>query len=159
MCLSNLARSPIAESVFRKMMKRRRIADQWNVSSAAALYWESEEGNDIVREALHIVTKLDPDYDEIKRIYAQKTRPMARDAFRTNDYILAVDELSYNATLDKRREWNEIYTKAQVMHFDKLDPVKISNRWFSVNDANFTHFYRRCERAILAFDAKVNSMM
>uniref|UniRef100_A0A8D8VBZ0 protein-tyrosine-phosphatase n=2 Tax=Cacopsylla melanoneura TaxID=428564 RepID=A0A8D8VBZ0_9HEMI len=157
-CLTNLARSPIAESVFRKMIKRRRISDQWEVSSAAAFYWE-EANNDIIREALHVIGKIDPDYDEIKRIHAQKTRQIPKDAFRTNDFILAVDEMSYNATLEKRKEWNEVFTKAQVMHFDKLDPMKISNRWFALHDHNFTHFYQRCERAIQAFDTKVNSIM
>lgn len=158
-CLTNLARSPIAESVFRKMMKRRRISNQWEVSSSAAMYFEDLEEENIIREALHVVRKIDPDYDEIKRIFAQKTRIMTKDAFRTHDYILAVDEMTYNATIDRRREWNEMYTKAQVMHFDKLDPIKMTNRWFAVNDKNFTHFYRRCERAILAFDMKVNALM
>ncbi|TCS82534.1 low molecular weight protein-tyrosine-phosphatase [Tepidibacillus fermentans] len=83
-CLGNICRSPMAEAVFRDMVKKEGLGDKITVDSAGIGHWhEGEQPHHGTRSI------LDQYQISYKGIFARQIRPSDLKEF---DYIIAMDE-------------------------------------------------------------------
>jgi len=107
-CLGNICRSPMAEAVFRDMVRREGLADRFVIDSAGLGGWH--EG-----DPPHIGTRRQLDRAGIsyEGIRARKIRD---DDFTGFDYIVAMDE-------DNVRQLHRLGREAASRVMKLLDPV------------------------------------
>lgn len=127
-CLGNICRSPMAEYVFKDMVKRKGLENQFYIASAATSY--EEIGND-----MHYGTK--DKLDEMEIPYTKhKARRIEKQDYEKYDYIIGMEESNIRNILriignDKD---NKIY---KLLDFSK-NPRDIADPWYT---GNFTVTY------------------
>ncbi|MFC4388870.1 low molecular weight protein-tyrosine-phosphatase [Gracilibacillus marinus] len=97
-CLGNICRSPMAEAVFRKMVKDNGQEELFQIDSAGMGDWH-------IGKQPHHGTRAK--LDEMSISYeGQKARQIAKEDLETFDYIIAMDEQNMNdlASLGKKGE-------------------------------------------------------
>ncbi|WP_117154167.1 low molecular weight protein-tyrosine-phosphatase [Paraliobacillus quinghaiensis] len=122
-CLGNICRSPMAEAIFRDLVKKEGISDQFKIDSAGIGAWHVDlPPHEGTRKML----------DE-KRISYQgmKARQVTPEDFHTFDYIIAMDEQNI-------RDLNEVQTLAGDAKVSKLMDFVPSPREQNVPDPYFT---------------------
>lgn len=128
-CLGNICRSPMAEYVFKDMVKKKCLEKQFYISSAATSY--EEIGND-----MHYGTK--DKLDEVGIPYTKhKARRIEKQDYEKFDYIIGMEESNLRNILrivgnDKD---NKIY---KLLDFSK-NPRDIADPWYT---GNFTVTYK-----------------
>lgn len=127
-CLGNICRSPMAEYVFKDMVKKNGLEKQFHIDSAATSY--EEIGND-----MHYGTK--DKLDEVGIPYTKhKARRIEKQDYEKYDYIIGMEESNIRNILriignDKE---NKIY---KLLDFSK-DSRDIADPWYT---GNFTVTY------------------
>ena len=127
-CLGNICRSPMAEYVFKDMVKKNGLEKQFHIASAATSY--EEIGND-----MHYGTK--DKLDEVGIPYTKhKARRIEKQDYEKYDYIIGMEESNIQNILriignDKD---NKIY---KLLDFSK-DSRDIADPWYT---GNFTVTY------------------
>ena len=127
-CLGNICRSPMAEYVFKDMVKKKGLDNQFYISSTATSY--EEIGND-----MHYGTK--DKLDEMGIPYTKhKARRIEKQDYQKYDYILGMEDTNIRNILriignDKE---NKIY---KLLDFSK-NPRDIADPWYT---GNFTVTY------------------
>ena len=128
-CLGNICRSPMAEYVFKDMVKKKGLEKQFSIASAATSY--EEIGND-----MHYGTK---DKLEEKRIpYAKhKARRIEKQDYEKYDYIIGMEESNIRniQRIVGNDKDNKIY---KLLDFSK-NPRDIVDPWYT---GNFTVTYQ-----------------
>ena len=128
-CLGNICRSPMAEYVFKDMVKKKGLENQFFIGSAATSY--EEIGND-----MHYGTK--DKLDEVGIPYTKhKARRIEKQDYEKFDYIIGMEESNIRNILrivgnDKD---NKIY---KLLDFSK-NPRDIADPWYT---GNFTVTYK-----------------
>ncbi len=139
-CLGNICRSPMAEFVFKDMVKRSGLADKFHIESAATS--DEEQGNPVHRGA---VQKL----KQYKISCAGKTaRQMTRDDYNKFDMIIGMDR---NNVRDILRIVGKD-PKRKVFRFLDLaeKPRDIADPWYTGNfDATYNDIKEGCEELIM----------
>jgi len=83
-CLGNICRSPMAEFVMKDMVKKRGIADNFEIASAATSDWEI--GNGVYPPAKQKLRENGIDCT------GKTARQMTKEDYTYYDYIIAMDE-------------------------------------------------------------------
>uniref|UniRef100_A0A8C6HBQ1 Low molecular weight phosphotyrosine protein phosphatase n=1 Tax=Mus spicilegus TaxID=10103 RepID=A0A8C6HBQ1_MUSSI len=141
-CLGNICRSPIAETVFRKLVTDEKVSDNWRIDSAATSTYEvgnppDYRGQNCMRQhGIHM-----------QHIAQQITK----EDFATFDYILCMDESNLR---DLNRKSNQVKNcKAKIELLGSYDPQKqliIEDPYYG-NDSDFEVVYQQCLRCCKAF--------
>ena len=127
-CLGNICRSPMAEYVFKDMVKKKGLDNQFYISSAATSY--EEIGND-----MHYGTK--DKLDEMGIPYTKhKARRIEKQDYQKYDYILGMEDTNIRNILRiiGNNKDNKIY---KLLDFSK-NPRDIVDPWYT---GNFTVTY------------------
>ncbi|XP_032752130.1 low molecular weight phosphotyrosine protein phosphatase-like [Rattus rattus] len=127
-CLSNIYWSPIAVTVFRKLVTDENISDNWAIDSRAVSDW-------------NVGQTPDPRAVSCLRNHgistAHKARQITRQDFATFDYILCMDE---NNLRDLNRKSNQVKNcRAKIELLGSYDPQKqlIFEDPYYGNDSDF----------------------
>lgn len=81
-CLGNICRSPMAETVFRKLVEDRGLADHFEIDSAGLIdYHEGDPADNRMRRHA----------SEHGYYITHRSRPITRGDFQTFDYIVGMD--------------------------------------------------------------------
>lgn len=138
-CHGNICRSPMAEALFRDMVKKEGLEDKITVSSAATSY--EEIGNPV-----HPGTrkKLAEFGISTEGIFAEKLK---KKDFEKCDYIFTMDQNNMN---NIRREFGSVDSKKVMKLLDITDnPGDIADPWYTGNfDVTYDDIYRGC-RALM----------
>lgn len=127
-CLGNICRSPMAEYVFKDMVKRKGLEKQFHIASAATSY--EEIGND-----MHFGTK--DKLDEVGIPYTKhKARRIEKQDYEKYDYIIGMEESNIRNILKiiENNKENKIY---KLLDFSK-NSRDIADPWYT---GNFTVTY------------------
>ncbi|KAL7988022.1 hypothetical protein Chor_006941 [Crotalus horridus] len=176
----NICRSPIAEAVFRKLVKEENIENKWRIDSAATSTYEignppDYRGQNCMRKHGIIMNHIarqwiidsggvsdwnvgrcpDPRALNCLRNHeietAHKARQITKDDFLTFDYILCMDESNLQ---DLRRKCNQIKNcKAKIELLGSYDPENqliIEDPYYG-NDEDFETVYQQCLRCCKEF--------
>jgi protein-tyrosine phosphatase len=84
-CLGNICRSPMAEAVFKRIIKERGVELSFNVSSFATS--ACEEGNPIYPPAVRVLKKYGYDF-------SHTARQISLREIKNADYLLVMDEIN-----------------------------------------------------------------
>ena len=127
-CLGNICRSPMAEYVFKDMVKKEGLENQFSIASAATSY--EEVGND-----MHYGTK--DKLDEMGIPYTKhKARRIEKQDYQKYDYIIGMEESNIRNILRivGDDEGKKVY---RLLDFSK-NPRDIADPWYT---GNFTVTY------------------
>lgn len=117
-CHGNICRSPMAEFMFKDMLKKRNINDVYVYSSATST---EELGNNIYYKTIEIFNKYNIPYTDH---YANKFNPKDYDYY---DYILCMDDYNIrNLNLIRKDDKNK-YHKLRYL----IDNNNISDPWYT----------------------------
>ncbi|KAL3272011.1 hypothetical protein HHI36_022477 [Cryptolaemus montrouzieri] len=140
-CFSNMCRSPIAEAVFKHLIKKAGIGSKWKVDSAAiSANHIGEKAND--RALLTLRNHKVP--------YNSKARQVNASDFEEFDYIFGMDSKNIS-DLERMAPEN---CKAKIGLLGAYDPQKeliISDPYFDSNFAGYEKCYQQCLRSCTAF--------
>ena len=122
-CLGNICRSPMAEFLFKDMIKKRNLENQFLIESAATS--SEEEGNSVYYKAQE---KLAEFGISTKGKYARKLR---KEDYKKYDYILGMEQrniIEINRILGEDVE-NKVY---RLLDFSD-NPRDIADPWYTRN--------------------------
>ena len=122
-CLGNICRSPMAEFLFKDMIKKRNLENQFLIESAATS--SEEEGNSVYYKAQE---KLAEFGISTKGKYARKLR---KEDYKKYDYILGMEQrniIEINRILGEDVE-NKVY---RLLDFSD-NPRDIADPWYTGN--------------------------
>lgn len=85
-CLGNICRSPMAEFIFKDMVKRKGLSDRFFIDSAATSDYNEKTKAGIYEEAKEILEKNNISYTE------HKSKQMRKEDYEKFDYILGMEE-------------------------------------------------------------------
>ncbi|PSN43619.1 Low molecular weight phosphotyrosine protein phosphatase [Blattella germanica] len=140
-CLGNICRSPMAEAVFRHILKQNESIDDWEVDSAALGSWHVGKGPD--RRTNKVLKRNGIDY-------THKVRQITKEDFKKFDFIFGMDD-SNMKELDSMKPSN---SKAELILLGTYDPEGeriIRDPYYDDDDAGFEKCYEQCVRSCTAF--------
>lgn len=85
-CLGNICRSPMAEFIFKDMIKRKGLENQFFIDSAATSDYNEKNKNSIYSEAQDVLNKNNITF------YNRISKQMKKDDYYKFDYILTMEE-------------------------------------------------------------------
>ncbi len=85
-CLGNICRSPMAEFIFKDMIKRKKLENQFFIDSAATSDYNEKNKNSIYFEAQDVLNKNNITF------YNRISKQMKKDDYYKFDYILTMEE-------------------------------------------------------------------
>lgn len=140
-CLGNICRSPIAEAVFRKLLKEKGLLDKWLVDSAAIGSW-------------HVGSKPDSRAISVLKQNNIETNHRARQIeesdFHKFEFIFGMDE--ENMSDLKRLAPPDSKAKLQLLgSFDPHGELKIKDPYYTKGEKAFHTTFEHCTRACESF--------
>ena len=115
-CLGNICRSPMAETVFRHLVEERGLEDRFEVDSAGLIdYHEGEMADNRMRR-----------HASMHGYYiTHRSRPVVMDDFRHFDYIIGMDRQNIRAleTMQPADSRAQILDMASFLRVHKADSV------------------------------------
>ena len=127
-CLGNICRSPMAEYVFKDMVKKKGLEKQFSIASSATSY--EEVGND-----MHYGTK-DKLNEKGIPYTRHKARRIEKQDYEKYDYIIGMEESNIRNIL--RIVGNDKDNKIYKLLKKKKNPRDIADPWYT---GNFTVTY------------------
>ena len=122
-CLGNICRSPMAEYVLKHMVNKKKLENEFYISSAATSY--GEIGND-----MHYGTK--EKLDEKGIAYKKhKAKRIEKEDYQKYDYIIGMEERNINDILGIVGHDNEDKV-FRLLDFSK-NPRDIADPWYTGN--------------------------
>ena len=136
-CLGNICRSPMAELIFKKLVKERGLNLSFNITSFGTS--DCEEGNPIYPPAKRTLEKHNVEGGHIARQISKKD-------ILNNDYLLVMDNYNLFALLDIAKESadDKIY-KLRAFTGDNRD---IDDPWYT---RDFEKAYKDIEEGCIKF--------
>lgn len=129
-CLGNICRSPMAEAIFRDLVKKEGLSDSIGVDSAGLGPWH-------VGEAPHEGTRDMLDRQCISYEGMEARQVHTRD-FHNYDYLIAMDDQNISA-LQEMSNGNDNIMVAKLMDYvDEADDVNVPDPFFT---GNFDYTY------------------
>jgi protein-tyrosine phosphatase len=130
-CAGNICRSPMAEGIFRKLLRERHLEDRFIVDSAGTGGWHAGQGAD--RRTVRVLEKHDSSFPHVAR------QVRASDA--SFDLILVADR----DNLRDLERWGEVQRKAKLL----LENAEVPDPYYGdLND--FEAVYAMLEPAMNA---------
>ncbi len=130
-CAGNICRSPMAEGIFRKLLRERGLEQQFTVDSAGTGGWHAGDGAD--GRTLRVLEKRGAGFAHVAR--------QVRDSDANLDLILAADR----ANLRDLERWPEVSRKAKLL----LEDAEVPDPFYGdIND--FENVYNLLEPALKA---------
>lgn len=140
-CLGNICRSPMAEFVFKDLVKKNGMEDDFVIDSAATSY--EEIGNDI-----HVGTRKQLDKEHIK-YDEHKARRVTPEDYKYYDYILGMENSNIRDIIRIVGIDNENKV-CRLLDFSK-NPRDIADPWYTNNfEVTYYDIVEGCE-ALLKF--------
>jgi protein-tyrosine phosphatase len=146
-CLGNICRSPLAEGIFRDVIRENEISGEFILDSAGTGAW-------------HVGDPPDPRSIAVARRYGiditmQRARKVAPDDFRRFDLLLGLDRsnvetLAARAPHDARNKVHLFFDYAGLGRYDVPDP-------YYAGDDGFETVYRMIREASEALAAKLGA--
>ncbi|CAG7819256.1 unnamed protein product [Allacma fusca] len=140
-CLGNICRSPIAEAVFRHLVKERGIEDKWVIDSAATGNWHTGGSPD--DRAMRVLKSNGITYSHI-------VRQIGDSDFEEFQWIFGMDD-------DNISDIKEVAPpghKSKILLLGSFDPkgeTEIRDPYYDRNDKGFFKCYEQCLRDCNAF--------
>ncbi|CAB0042402.1 unnamed protein product [Trichogramma brassicae] len=141
-CLGNICRSPMAEAVFRRIVKDQNLEDKWEVDSAAIIGYHTGKSPD--PRTIGVLK------EEGITDYKHKARTVKKSDFLEFDYIFGMDKENIK---DLKSQVPE-NSKASIELLGSYDPEGgdiIRDPYYDNGDYGFVECYAKCERSCLAF--------
>lgn len=141
-CLGNICRSPIAEAVFKQVIKERGEVDKWEVDSAAIGPWHV--GNNADRRALSTLKAHNIDFKHT-------VKQIKKDDFKKFDYIFGMDNENIS---DLNRLAPKSSSKNKILLLGSFDPNGekiIRDPYYDSDCAGFEKCYEQCVRSCNGF--------
>ena len=120
-CLGNICRSPMAEFVMKDIVKKRGIADNFEIASAATSNWEV--GNPVYPPARRKLNENGIDCS------GKTARQMTRADYANYDYIVAMD--SGNLSDMVRFVGNDPDGKVSLLMSHTATPRDVADPWYT----------------------------
>lgn len=105
-CLGNICRSPMAEFVFKDMVKKEKLENKFLISSSATSTWE--QGNPVYYDTKKILN----DNGIFDGIEEKTSKTLTKEDF-SFDYIIAMDSKNINDILNFKKMYKPITNKNQ----------------------------------------------
>lgn len=140
-CHGNICRSPMAEYIFKKLIKDAEIEESFEVDSAATS--REEIGNDIYPPAMRCLIKHGIPFD------VHSARQITKQDVDYYDYIIAMED--YNIK-NLERMFGQSYKFKRLLDFTDT-PGNISDPWYT---GDFETTYAEIEKGCRAFLEKMN---
>lgn len=140
-CLGNICRSPIAASVFRHLVKLRKVEDGWIIDSAGTGSWHVGETMD--SRSARVLTSHGIDTKHT-------VRQVTKDDFNKFDYIFGMDESNIRDLKAKAPK----NSKAKIALLGSYDPqgdTIIQDPYYDNDLSGFERCYEQCYRSGSAF--------
>ncbi|WP_164670438.1 low molecular weight protein-tyrosine-phosphatase [Virgibacillus doumboii] len=149
-CLGNICRSPMAEAIFRDLVKKKNLSGKIEVDSAGIGHWHSGE-------VPHIGTRNL--LDQLRISYkGMKARQVHTDDWRDFDYIIAMDDQNIS-DLQGINEDETGVVVAKLMEFvDDSDELNVPDPYFT---GNFDYTYELVSKGcneLLEYIVKTNNI-
>lgn len=140
-CLGNICRSPMAEFVFKDLVKKNGMEDDFVIDSAATSYEEIGNG-------IHIGTRKQLDKEHIK-YDEHKARRVTPEDYKYYDYILGMENSNIRDIIRIVGIDNENKV-CRLLDFSK-NPRDIADPWYTNNfEVTYYDIVEGCE-ALLKF--------
>jgi protein-tyrosine-phosphatase len=144
-CLGNICRSPMAEFVFKDMVKNSGQSASWKIDSAGFVDWN--EGNS-PEELVEIVL-----LENSIPVGEHRARKIRKSDFNDFDYILSMDE----AVMDKLVKQKPKESRAKLELLRQYDPAEeIFKDPYCGSKADFEKVLRQCKLCLTNFLEAVN---
>ena len=139
-CLGNICRSPMAEFVFKEMVKKSGQSATWKIDSAGFVDWN--EGNS-PEELVEVVLS-----DNSIPVREHRARKIRKSDFSDFDYILSLDE----AVMDKLVKQKPKESKAKLELLRRYDPAQeIISDPYCGSKGDFEKVFRQCNVCLTNF--------
>lgn len=140
-CLGNICRSPMAEFVFKDMVKKQGLEDEFYIESAATSF--EEIGNGMHNGTIQKLNQKQIPYGD------KKARRITKEDYDKFDYLLGMENSNIrniNKIIEKDSE-NKVH---RLLDFSK-NPRDIADPWYTENfDVTYQDIVEGCN-AFLAF--------
>ena len=135
-CHGNICRSPMAEFIFRDMIRRQNLSDKIQVASAATS--REEIGNSIYPPAKRKLSKYGISSD------GHRARQITKQDYETYDYLLAMEQ--YNIRNMMRILGSDPKNKVSRLLDFAARPRDIDDPWYSGDfETAYRDIYEGCE--------------
>ena len=134
-CHGNICRSPMAEFVFRDMLKKQGLSDKVSVASAATSY--EEIGNSVHRGTRAKLAEVGISTKGKVAVHMEKSD------YKEYDYIIGMDSLNIRNIL--RITGGDPKNKISKMLYFANDDGDVADPWYTGNfDATYNDIHRGC---------------
>jgi len=140
-CLGNICRSPIADAVFRHLVKENELESEWDIDSAAIGSW-------------HVGDQPDPRAVKLLKLkgikYSHAVRQIKQADFERFQTIFGMDE----ENISKLKSLAPANFKGQILLLGSFDPegeLIIRDPYYDNDDKGFYKCYDQCVRDCKAF--------
>ncbi|XP_066468477.1 low molecular weight phosphotyrosine protein phosphatase isoform X1 [Tiliqua scincoides] len=141
-CLGNICRSPIAESVFRKLVTDGNLENKWMIDSGAVSDWNVGRSPDARALSCLRTHGIGTTH---------KARQITKDDFLTFDYILCMDESNLRDLKRKSSHIKNCKAKIELLgSYDPQNQLIIEDPYYG-NDEDFETVFEQCLRCCKAF--------
>ncbi|TRM11615.1 low molecular weight phosphotyrosine protein phosphatase [Lentibacillus cibarius] len=149
-CLGNICRSPMAEAIFRDLVKKDGLSDRIVVDSAGIGSWHSGEGPH--EGTRSILDRQRIPYD------GMTSRQIHKQDFFDFNYLIAMDDQNVSALQEMEAE-KEGVTLAKLMDFvDEVEEKNVPDPYFTGNfDYTYELVSKGCSQ-LLNYIRKTNSI-
>ncbi|CAM1306732.1 primo-1 (predicted) [Pycnogonum litorale] len=140
-CLGNICRSPIAEAVFRHLIKQRNVGDEWTVDSAAVMGYHIGKNPD--RRARDILKERNIEY-------SHKVRVLCEDDFKKFQTIFGMDDENIQDINSAKPKGSKV--KVQLLgEYSPQNERIIRDPYYDGGDEGFRKVYEQCLQCCNAF--------
>lgn len=146
-CHGNICRSPMAEFIFKDMLEKRHLTDQFEVASAATSTEEiwGDRGNPIYPPAQAELRKHGIGNTAYTNFAGKRARQVTKQDYAEYDYLLCADSNNVRNTM--RIVGSDVDEKIHLLlDYTERQGTSISDPWYSGNfDATYRDVVDGCE--------------
>lgn len=144
-CHGNICRSPMAEFVFKDMVKKAGRSDEFCIASAATSY--EEIGNSVHRGTAKILDRLGISYSQKRAVHLEKPD------YEKYDYLICMDNMNVRNTIRivGDDEDGKIYKLLEFAGFDR----DVADPWYTGDfDTTYKDVLIGCKGLLEYIDSK-----
>lgn len=146
-CLGNICRSPMAEAVFRQMVRGKGVESQFLIDSAGLGDWH-------IGHPPHEGTRAK--LDELKISYeGQKARQVIANDLEDFDYVIAMDQQNMDDLAQFEIDPNKVTVKKLMEFVEEAKEINVPDPYFTKNfDYTYELVKEGCEQLYKYIDMK-----